>query len=208
MTKEKLVAELTKSLKDYIVDNCNLMDIVYEINSYNGELDDLKYYENDEMFFEMFFSNTMEAVRAVSYGEYNYTDKYVKFNAYRNLVSISQSDLDRELEDSIDEIVESLVELYGDVTLDDEIANGLIEIIIDERKIEVCTMEEFKDYIIINYQAEEDIVINEDTLKEDILEEETTMEISIITDSFDDAVDTVETGVSFFKVENLYIVFQ
>ena len=43
-------------------------------------------FTNDEEFFEMFFSaDVVKAVRAISYGEYNYSDEYVKFNGYANL---------------------------------------------------------------------------------------------------------------------------
>ena len=55
-----------------------LKDMVYEVNCWNGYLDDLYYYENDEYFFEMMFENKVdEAVRAVCYGDYNYMDEYV-----------------------------------------------------------------------------------------------------------------------------------
>ena len=45
-------------------------------------------YSNDEEFFKMNFENkVLEAVRAVSYGEYNYSHEWVKFNGYANLES-------------------------------------------------------------------------------------------------------------------------
>ena len=43
---------------------------------------------NDEDFFNLFFEGKpMEAVRAASYGHYNYADDWVWFNAYGNLES-------------------------------------------------------------------------------------------------------------------------
>ena len=43
-------------------------------------------FENNEEFFEMFFQgSSMDAVRAVHFGDYRYTDAYVKFDGYGNL---------------------------------------------------------------------------------------------------------------------------
>lgn len=45
-------------------------------------------YNNDEDFFLTFFgSKIMDAIRAISYGEYKYNDDYVMFNGYANLES-------------------------------------------------------------------------------------------------------------------------
>lgn len=45
---------------------------------------------NDEDFFNTYFENdVLGAVRAASYGEFNYSHKYVKFNGYGNLDSFN-----------------------------------------------------------------------------------------------------------------------
>jgi hypothetical protein len=84
--------------------------IIEEINSFSSEdmielnntyCDDQNYpddriYQNDDSFLDENFSSVTDAVRAVSYGEYKYSDKYVKFNGYGNLESFSyvtESDL-------------------------------------------------------------------------------------------------------------------
>lgn len=57
-------------------------------NSYEDEI-----YSNDEDFFNTFFSNdVLKAVQAVSYGSYNYTDKYVQFNGQGNLDSSNSAE--------------------------------------------------------------------------------------------------------------------
>lgn len=49
---------------------------------------------NDEDFFQTYFSDDiMECVRAVCYGEYNYTDDYVRINAYGNLISYTDRNI-------------------------------------------------------------------------------------------------------------------
>lgn len=57
------------------LDASQLRDMVVYVNSYDGSLENLEYYENDDDFFNTYFSNNViEAVRAVSFGDYNYSD--------------------------------------------------------------------------------------------------------------------------------------
>lgn len=108
-----------------------LKEMVSEVNSWNGELEDLYYYENDEYFFEMMFGNKVdEAVRAVCYGNYEYMDDYVHFNAYGNLDSCSQLEYDKEIEEYADEIIEAYldnIENMSDGELKDKIENMMEE---------------------------------------------------------------------------------
>jgi len=47
-------------------------------------------YDFDDEFFELFFSNKpMEAARAASFGEVNWSDDYISFDGYGNLKSLS-----------------------------------------------------------------------------------------------------------------------
>jgi len=108
---------------DKIVDELSLDELkqmANDVNSWNGQLESLQYYENDEYFFRDFFNNNVdEAVRAVCYGDYNYMDDYVKFNAYGNLDSCSQFEYDKEIEDNAEEIVEAYIENIDDMYDDD-----------------------------------------------------------------------------------------
>ncbi|MBO6117365.1 MAG: hypothetical protein J6P44_02355 [Bacteroidales bacterium] len=76
---------------------------------------------NDEDFFETFFKDAMEAVRAVSFGHYNYNDDYVVFNGYGNLDSfsfLSESNSpysDEELADIIDDNKDVFGELLDEI---------------------------------------------------------------------------------------------
>lgn len=110
-------------VKEYLLDNVEILkDITREINGYDGSLDWLDYFENDEYFFkDMFYNRPEEAVRAVCYGDYNYTDDYVKFNAYGNLDSCNEWEYEDELKDNIDEIMDRLVELKDKLCLDEYI---------------------------------------------------------------------------------------
>ena len=87
-----------------------LRSIVQEINSYNGSLEDLNFYENDEDFFNTFFAdNPMEVARATFYGNYKYCDQYVRFNGYGNLESFDEYEAMKEIKSYIDDIVSNLL---------------------------------------------------------------------------------------------------
>lgn len=110
------------------LDNSQLRDMVSQVNSYDSSLENLEVYENDDDFFNTYFNNNViEAVRAVSFGEYNYSDEYVKFNAYGDLASLSEYEYNELLEEYADEIAERYLELVesGDIedyanVIDDE----------------------------------------------------------------------------------------
>lgn len=120
MNYDKLKEELTLD---------DLKEMAKEVISWNGQLDYLDYFDNDEYFFRDFFGDKVdEAVRAVCYGDYNYTDDYVRFNAYGNLDSCSQFEYDKEIEDNVEEIIEAYIENIDDMW-DDEIKNKIKEIL-------------------------------------------------------------------------------
>ena len=81
---------------------------------------DNEIFENDEDFFETFFSGeVLKAVQAVSYGEYNYSDNYVIFNGYGNLDSFSYMSTDK-----LCELVPTIAEYVAD---NEEDFEGLFE---------------------------------------------------------------------------------
>ena len=118
-----------EEIKNYLLNHVDeIGDIIIEINSIDGSLDYLEYYENDEEFFNMFFpNNPMEAVRSSYYGDYNYCDKYVKFDGYGNLKSVDDYELEKEYKDYIDEITHSLIEHYQQISICDDELIKLIE---------------------------------------------------------------------------------
>ena len=121
MKKENLI-------KEYLLNNEDvLIDMVHELNSWNGCLDWLDFCENDENFFECYFENKIEVARAICYGDYNYTDDYVRFNGYGNLESFSEYDMIEELKDSIDEIIENLIEYKDCICINDGNLEELLE---------------------------------------------------------------------------------
>ena len=120
-----------ENIKNYLLDHVheidNMRSMISEINSIDGSLEYLDYWDNDEEFFNTFFpDNPMEAVRASWYGDYNYCDDYVRFNGYGNLESFNDYDLEKKYEKYIDDIVKALIEHYQEMSIYD---NNLLEII-------------------------------------------------------------------------------
>lgn len=100
-------------IKEAMVEKEDLMSIISDINSYDGNFDDIQWWENDEDFFDTYYADDiMGAVRAVCYGEYNFTDEYVRINAYGNLETTNY--IQDELEGYVDEIVDHLVENWDE----------------------------------------------------------------------------------------------
>ena len=111
---------MKEKISDYLLDHVEtLKEITKAINYYDGSLDWLEYYENDEEFFDTFYyKKPYEVARAICYGSYTYTDEYVNIDVYGNLNSCSEWDLEDELKSSISDIVDRLIELYYQIKND------------------------------------------------------------------------------------------
>ena len=72
------------------VDALGEKDLVSIWNEYCTEnrLDDFIYLNEEDFFLEN-FSNPYEVVQRISFGKYDYNDKYVVFNGYANLETFS-----------------------------------------------------------------------------------------------------------------------
>ena len=119
------------NIKNYLLEHINVIgEIVSEINCLDGSLDFLEYWNNDEEFFNTFFyNNPTESVRCAFYGNYNFCDKYVKFNGYGNLESFNDYDLEKEYKEYLDEITKLLLEHYQEISIcDDELIKLIDEI--------------------------------------------------------------------------------
>ena len=124
-----------EKIREYLLNNEEtLLDVVSELNSWNGCLENLEFWENDEEFFNTFFNNPMEAIRATYYGDYNYNDDYVKFNGYGNIDSYSEYERIEEIKDNIDDIVDNLIECYYNIYINEELENLILELLEEEEE--------------------------------------------------------------------------
>lgn len=119
-----------ENIKNYLLNHIDeIGNIISEINSFDNSLDFLEYWNNDEEFFNTFFyNNPMEAVRCEFYGDYSYSDKYVKFDGYGNLKSVNEYELEKEYKYYIDDIVKALIDHYQEIYICDELVK-LIEVV-------------------------------------------------------------------------------
>lgn len=120
-----------EKLKNYLLENeGTLSSIVQDINSYDGSLDYLDYWANDEEFFNTYYyNNPYEVARAINYGDYNFMDAYVHINAYGNIESISEWEYEEKLKSYIDDIIDRLVELYNENHIDVSYCDELEDIL-------------------------------------------------------------------------------
>lgn len=88
------------------MDKNKLMEMVQEINAYNGSMEDLELYEMD-MFDEIMESfEPMDIALKTLYGNFNPNDDYFRFDGYANLESLSELDVENELLDYENEIID------------------------------------------------------------------------------------------------------
>lgn len=121
-----------KELQNYLTENLEeLKGVVAEINAYNGELDYLEIYDNDEYTINEVFPNPYEAIRSSYYGYYSIYDSLFKFNAYGNIESLSEAEYKVELQENLDDILEELLKVYNNLNITDELKQ-LVEKALDK----------------------------------------------------------------------------
>lgn len=96
------------------------IEMLNQINGYNGMFDYLEYWENDEDFFNIYYGNNpMNAVRATFYGNYRYYDEYVTINVYGNIESYDKWTIEEKINDELDDIIEEFVNLLEEMNVAD-----------------------------------------------------------------------------------------
>ena len=124
MKRENLLNEI----KGLLLNDLNtLKDVVRELDGWNGCLDYLNVYNNDEEFFDMFFEGRpAEVARAIYYGDFNYNDEYIKFNAYGNLETLSEYDYEELLKENVEEVIDCLIKYVEHISIDNEELDDLL----------------------------------------------------------------------------------
>lgn len=85
-----------------------------EVNNYPDD----RIYENDEFFYEEYFSDKDSLLRAALYGDFRYNDVYVIFNGYANLESFDNPAEHTDIPTIADCIEENPYEDWGDLEVD------------------------------------------------------------------------------------------
>jgi hypothetical protein len=109
MNREKFIKAIIEEINCF--DNDQMVQLNNEYCDQQNYPDD-QIYSNDANFFaDVYVGDVMEAVRAVSYGDYNYFHDWVKLNGYGNLESMNVIDED-DLCESIDTIAEEVADNF------------------------------------------------------------------------------------------------
>lgn len=97
-----------------IVNSDILMAMVNEVNSWDGSLDYLEYIDMGLLDDYLGEYTPTEIANRIHYGIFNPSDPYFRFNAYDNLKSYTDWEVEEDLQLYKEEIVERFMELYED----------------------------------------------------------------------------------------------
>ena len=95
-----------------------LLYMVNEVNSWDGSLENLEYFEMEEFNFIMEGHTPEFIAHRIHFGDFNPTHDYFRFNGYGNIETISDWELERVMEDWADNIVAAYKELSNEGSLD------------------------------------------------------------------------------------------
>jgi hypothetical protein len=110
-----------EAVKEYLTGLSN-DDLVNVWNEYAREHDrDNEIYSNEEDFFNTYFEGRlMEAIRAISFGEYNYSDSFIRFNGYANLETFNDPENYIYIEGLAQAILDNPTDFYNIELEEDE----------------------------------------------------------------------------------------
>ena len=106
---------------EYLKEHIDVLGVLaYDCNSYDGSLEDFIWYDHNEDFYEIYFTEKVDIARAVYYSgnDYRYTDPYIRVNVYGNLETCCDYEREKYLEDYVEEILDTWLDLYGDNNVD------------------------------------------------------------------------------------------
>jgi hypothetical protein len=110
----------TEAVEEYL-NGLTSLELVDMWNEYAREHNsDREIFSNDEDFFNTYFDNrVMDAVRAIFYGDYNYSHEFVMFNGYANLETTSSPEEWIDISELAQAIIDNPGDFY-DIELEDE----------------------------------------------------------------------------------------
>lgn len=122
--------------------------LVSECNGWDSSLESFYYYQNDEDTWTMLYGdNIAEFARASYYGDWKYQDDLVKIDGYGNLKSCSDYDYENELSESMEEILDAVIECQDNIDVPDELLE-ILEGEKDDSELEIENEVEDKEFTI------------------------------------------------------------
>ena len=120
---------MKNEIKNYLLNNMKVTrDVVNELNCWDGCLEFLEVYYMEDLDYYLEGHTPSEILNKMFYGDFNPNDSYFRFNAYGNLESFNEWDLEERYKMYIDEIIEALLKNIENVEIyDDELKEMLIK---------------------------------------------------------------------------------
>ena len=120
---------MKNEIKNYLLNNMKVTrDVVNELNCWDGCLEFLEVYYMEDLDYYLEGHTPSEILNKMFYGNFNPNDSYFRFDAYANLESLNEWDLEERYKMYIDEIIGALLENMDDIEIyDDELKEMLIK---------------------------------------------------------------------------------
>ncbi len=116
-----------EQVKEYLLENeKELLNVIEQINSLNGDLSNLDFKPLDEMTINEYFASPYEFGLSVAYGDFNFNDDVFRFGGDGNVESFKDYEAIEECKYYIDDVVGTLAHCYNEIELSDELKD-LIE---------------------------------------------------------------------------------
>lgn len=108
-------------VKEILLDDEDLLwRVVNDINSWDGSLRDLDFYNLDKYELSCFYGqDLMQFADAILEGDFNSSDDYFRIDEWNTIITYSEKEVKDTLKDNIDDIVEKLFEEYENLSLND-----------------------------------------------------------------------------------------
>ena len=120
---------MKNEIKNYLLNNMKVTrEVVNELNCWDYSLNFLEIVcmEDLDTYLEGYAPH--EIIDRMFYGDFNPNDAYFRFNAYANLESLNEWDLEERYKMYIDEIIGALLEKMDDIEIyDNELKDLLIK---------------------------------------------------------------------------------
>ena len=119
---------MENEIKNYLLNNMEVTrEVVNELNSWDECLDFLEVLYMEDLDYYLEGHTPSEILNKMFYGDFNPNDDYFRFDAYANLESLNEWDLEEEYKMYIDEIIEALLNNIDYVGIYDDKLKEMIE---------------------------------------------------------------------------------
>ena len=128
---------MKNTIKEYLLNNMEVTkEVVHYLNSWNSCLDYLEVCNMEDLDECLEGYEPSEIINMIFYGDgtFNPNCDYFKFDAYGNLESLDEYDLEVEYKLYIDEIVEALLENMDNIDIFDDELQDMLDKIREEKE--------------------------------------------------------------------------